>query len=339
MDSILKRGDYLTIVKPKEKISKDKNRDLPDLAKKAVEYLESSKSEATKSAYRSDWIRFVDWAEQRDLDFLPSNASTVAMYITWLAESGLAVSTISRALTSISQAHKAAKIDTPTRALEVVEVFKGIRRKIGTAQRHAKPLLLSELKKVLDSLRPTFLGRRDAALLMLGWAGALRRSEICLVDFEDLDFVDEGMILTIIRSKTDQEAEGYKIGIPFGRDEKYCPVKRVQHWIALAKIEKGPVFFSVGTAGKKFHTDVSNPKRISARYVNSIIKKRVQQAGFSPLGYSGHSLRAGFVTSAAKMETPEHLIQIHTRHRSTKVLRGYIRLGSLFAENPMSTML
>ena len=331
-----KYGGYLTIVKPKETIS---DPALNQLANKAVEYISSSRSDATKSAYRSDWNTFSNWSEDRNLQPLPAQASTVALYITWLAEQGRAPSTISRALTSISQAHKAARFDTPTRALEVVEVFKGIRRKLGTAQKHAKPLVLSELKKVIDNLRPTFLGRRDAALLMLGWAGALRRSEIVTVDRQDLEFVEEGMILTIIKSKTDQESAGYKIGIPFGREERYCPVTRVKHWIDLADIRGGPLFFSIGTAGKKFHADVVNPVRISARYVNSIIKKRVEQAGLSPAGYSGHSLRAGFVTSAAKYKIPEHLIQLHTRHRSTKVLRGYIRIGKLFEENPMATLL
>jgi integrase len=320
------------------KISNPK-QNLVHLAKAAESFLKSSKSKATIEAYRSDWAGFVQWCDEHHLDPIPATAPTVALYITGLAEQGRAPSTISRALTSISQAHKAARCDTPTRALEVVEVFKGIKRKLGTAQKRASPLVLPDLKKVIDALRPNFLGRRDAALLLLGWAGALRRSEIVTIDGPHLEFVEEGMILTIVRSKTDQEGAGYRLGIPFAQDERYCPVKRLQHWIDLAGISKGPLFFSVGTPGKKFTAHVESPKRLSARYINTIIKKRVALAGLKPDGYSGHSLRAGFVTTAAKFKIPEHLIQLHTRHRSSKVLRQYIRDGSLFGDNPMSTML
>jgi len=242
-------------------------------------------------------------------------------------------------LTSISQAHKIADHPSPTRAVEVAEVFKGIRREKGTAQKRAKPLVLPELKKVVDSMRPSFLGRRDTALLLVGWAAALRRSELVALDFEHFEMVEEGLILTIRRSKTDQEGAGFKLGIPFARDSRYCPVKRLAHWVELARISAGPLFFSIGTPGKKFHAKITDRKRLSAKFVNEIIKKRVAEAGFKPDGYSGHSLRAGFVTSAAKVETPEHLIQCHTRHRSTKVLRDYIREGSLFDSNPLAIML
>lgn len=337
MVKALRSGDSRKIAKHKQKTQIQEIKDLTDSAR---DFLNSSKSDATKQAYRSDWKSFSSWAESRSLDPLPAKPATVALYITWLAaKKGRKPSTISRVLTSISQAHKAANLDTPTRSLEVVEVFKGIRRKKGTAQKRAKPLVLSELKKAVDSTRPTFLGRRDRALLLLGWAAALRRSELVALDRENIEFVEEGMIVQIVRSKTDQEGQGYKIGIPFAKNEKYCPVKILMSWIELAAIKAGPLFFSVGTPGKKFHTDVDEPRRLSAKWVNAIIKKRVEQAGLSPVGYSGHSLRAGFVTSAAKMEAPEHVIQIHTRHRSTKSLRGYIREGSLFASNPLSVML
>lgn len=336
MVKALKSGGSQKIKKRKEKTA---IQDLKDLNNKARDFLSSSKSDATKRAYRSDWKNFVTWAVGHELESLPALSSTIALYITWLADSNRAPSSIARALTSISQAHKAARLDTPTRSLEVVEVFKGIRRKVGTAQKRAKPLVLKELKKVVDSLRPTFLGRRDRALLLLGWAGALRRSELVFLDRENIDFVEEGMIVNIVRSKTDQEGQGFKLGIPFAKDEKYCPVKKLEHWIELAQITAGPLFFSVGTPGKKFHAKVIEKNRLSAKYVNSIIKKRVKQAGYSPAGYSGHSLRAGFITSAAKMKAPEHVIQVHTRHRSTKTLRGYIRDGSLFDSNPLAVML
>lgn len=309
------------------------------LAESAREFVDSAKSKATKTAYRSDWASFVAWCDDNHFVHLPASPTTVALYITWMAKQRRAASTISRALTSISQAHKYARFDTPTRSLEVVEVNKGIRRTLGTAQRRARPLVLADLKKTINATRPTMLGRRDRALLLVGWAAAMRRSEIVALDLDHIDFVAEGMIVNITRSKTDQEGEGYKIGIPFAQDDKCCPVKILKHWIDLAEITEGPLFFMLGISGRKFHTNVIGPKRLSAKYVNNIIKKRVSQAGINPAGYSGHSLRAGFVTSAASNETPEHLIQLHTRHRSTKTLRGYIREGGLFTSNPLSIML
>jgi integrase len=200
--------------------------------------------------------------------------------------------------------------------------------------------VLADLRRLVDAMRPTFLGRRDQALLLVGWAGALRRSEIVALDFEHVDFVEEGMVITIASSKTDQEGEGYKLGIPYAQDGRYCPVKKLEHWINLARIESGPLFFAVGTPGKnKFTTQVDDRRRLSDRMVNVIIKRRAKSAQVSSVGLSGHSLRAGFITTAASKEAPEHMIQLHTRHRSTASLREYIRDGNLFANNPLSALL
>lgn len=327
----LKSGDV-------QSIEKTKSTAVEQLVEAAGEYIDAAKSNATKKAYSSDLQCFSDFCALHHFEELPALPATVALYITELAEKGKAPSTISRRLTAISQAHKFARLQSPTTSPEVIEVNKGIRRKKGVAQRQAKPLVLSQLKKVLDAIRCSFLGRRDKAILLVGWAGALRRSEVVSLDCDDVSFVEEGMVVRISRSKTDQEGEGYKIGVPFGRDEKYCPVKRLQHWIDLAKIENGPLFFGIGTPGKKFHADVEH-KRLSAQAINRIICKRMKDAGMSSKGYSGHSLRAGFVTSAAAAQIPEHMIQHHTRHRSAKVLRGYIREGGLFVQNSLSTLL
>lgn len=332
MKKALKSGDS-----PKNE--KAVTTELSELQARAGKYLDKSKSDATKRAYTSDWRIFTTWTTKHRRRTLPATAETVALFITDLADSGRAASTISRVLTSISQAHKIAGHLSPTRSPEVSEVFKGIRRDKGTAQKRAKPLVLPDLKKVLCCIRPSFLGRRDTALLIVGWAGALRRSELVALDCEDIDFVDQGMVLTIRKSKTDQERAGYKLGIPFAREDHYCPVKKLTLWLELARITAGPIFYSIGTAGKKFHAQIDDPKRLSAKFVNAIIKKRIEQAGINPDGYSGHSLRAGFITSAAKMQVPEHMIQLHTRHRSSKVLRAYIREGNLFESNPMGALL
>lgn len=282
---------------------------------------------------------FVAWAQDNDLDPLPASGATVANYITHLADAGRAASTISRVLTSISQAHKILNLQSPTSSPEVVNVYKGIKRKKGTAQKRAKPLVIAELKRLCDSMRPSFLGRRDKALLLLGWSAALRRSELVALDLEDIDFVEEGLTVFIASSKTDQEGAGYKLGIPFAQEDRYCPVKKLLQWIELARIKTGPLFISVGTPGKAFHAAIEDPSRLAASMVNTVIKRRMRQAKMNPAGYSGHSLRAGFITTAAALKAPEYLIQSHTRHRSAQVLRGYIRESQLFSSNPLSLLI
>lgn len=320
-------------------LSKFGDTEIQKLDKRSKDFQQNSRSDATKSAYRNDWQSFSKWCTEHNLDFLPCEPSTVRRYITNLAEIGRATSTISRSMTSIRQAHQTMGFTSPTAHPDVIETWKGIKREIGTRKRRAKPLMLTDLKKVVDSTRPTMIGRRDVALILIGWAGALRRSELVALNREDLEFVTEGMIITISKSKTDQEREGYRIGIPLARDEKYCPTKRVQQWMTLAKIESGPIFFKIGMGGKKFHCLVENRKSLSPRMINLIIQRRMKRAGLDIVGYSGHSLRAGFVTSAAKAETPEALIQLHTRHKTSKVLREYIRDGSLFNSNPLSILI
>lgn len=303
------------------------------------DYYESlSRSKNTNEAYSTDWKSFVTWCNERHLIFLPADPRTVRKYITYLADIPRSVSTIARSMTAISQAHKLTEQPTPTTSPVVTEVWRGIKRELGTSPRRAKPILYSDLKKIIDGIRPTFLGRRDAAILMTGWAGALRRSEITSLNREDIEFVSEGMVLTITRSKTDQNSEGYKIGIPFATDEKYCPTCRLKSWIKLAAIISGPIFFQIGIGGKKFIHNVSNPSRLSHRMINVIIKRRMSDVGYDTAGYSGHSLRAGFVTTAASLNIPEYLIQIHTRHRTSKSLRGYIRDTKLFSENSLLTI-
>lgn len=320
-------------------LSKIGSENLVVLNNKSRKYQENSRAEATKAAYRSDWNIFLAWCNDNNFESLPSTPSTVRLYITHLADIGRAPSTIQRAMTSIRQAHQLSELPSPTINPEVTETWRGIKRELGTAQSRAKPIMLSDLKKILDAIRPTMIGRRDAAILSVGWAAALRRSEIVSLNRENIEFVPEGMVVTISRSKTDQTGEGYKIGIPFAQNERYCPTKRLKHWISLAKIESGALFFKIGMAGKKFHTDVLIRNHLSPRMINTLIRLSLERAGFDTIGYTGHSLRAGFVTTAASKKIPEYLIQLHTRHRTSKSLRGYIRESQLFSENSLSTIL
>lgn len=313
--------------------------DLQRLIKQAEQYITEAKSTSTRRGYKRDWQQYCYWCSSHNIDPLPARYETIVLYITHLANEHR-VSTISRSMTAISQAHKLSGFPSPCAAPIVSEALKGIKKKLGVNQKRAKPLVWVDLKKVIDQTPPTFLGRRDGALLLLGWAGALRRSEVVAIDYEDIEFRPEGMAITIRRSKTDQEGEGYVLGIPLAKEERYCPTTRIRHWIDLARITSGPLFFAIGSAGGKwFYVNTQEHHRLSDRMVNEIVKKYVSLAGISPAGYSGHSLRAGFVSEAASKQTPEYSIQLHTRHRSTKILRGYIRNSSIFADNPLSILI
>lgn len=312
---------------------------IPELTVDAKEYSDNSEADNTKKAYKSDLKFFEQWAQKHDVRHLPASGVTVANYISHLAKIGRAVSTISRVLSSISQDHKLHDFDNPTKTQKVAKVHRGIKRKNGTAQNRAKALVIADLKIFCDGIRPTFLGRRDKALVLVGWSGALRRSELVALNLEDIDFVDQGMTLQITRSKTDQQGAGYKIGIPFAADKQYCPVLNLKKWIDLARLSSGPLFIAVGNNGKKFHAVIDEPRRLSAAMVNTVIKRRAKQAGINTAGLSGHSLRAGFVTSAAKIKVPEYVIQDHTRHRSVRVLRSYIRDTQVFEDNPLALLL
>lgn len=313
--------------------------EIASLKQRATEFLRKSKTESTHEAYANDWRAYTDWCDSQNIDFLPATTETIALWVTQMTKLGRSVATIERSLVSISQAHKLIGLDSPTSSPVISELLKGVKRDLGVDQRQAKPLIWSDLKKVLDSIIPNFLGRRDMAILLVGWAAAMRRSEIVALDFEDIEFVPEGMVVTIRRSKTDQEGRGYKIGIPFGSDDRYCPTLALRKWIDLARIESGPLFFAVGFKGKWFYVNTPNRTRLGARMINQIIKRHVRAAGFSPGPYSGHSLRSGFVTSAAAIKIPEYQIQLHTRHLDPKTLRGYIRNASLFTENSLSLLI
>lgn len=314
------------------------NRDVDSLVSGIKLFMDAAKSEATKRAYRTDWANFTAFCENNELSSMPAEPSTLCAYITALAESGRKVSTITRHMTTISQAHRAFRKRSPTGDFDVLDVLKGIKRTIGVAQKKARALVWSDLVKVCRSIRPHFQGKRDKALLLVGWAAALRRSELVALDLSDIGFVAEGMIVNIARSKTDQEGAGYEIGVPFAKDPQCCPTTALKSWIEIARIESGPLFFSIGNTAKQFFLEVADRERLRPRGVNYILGRRLEKAQINTDGYSGHSLRAGFITSASKAGVPEHMIQTHTRHRSVKTMRGYIREGNLFNDNPASVI-
>lgn len=325
-----------------EQISKYGSSQSPessDLEKRASELASSSKADNTKKAYKKDFDRFVDWCNGQKLDFLPATSQTVKLYITHLDETGRKPATITRVLASISKAHRLLEIESPTRSAVVGEVLEGIKRTRGTAQNKKKPILAKDLKKIIKATPPDLLGVRDKALLLIGWAGALRRSELVALDVEDLERVDDGLVITIRRSKTDQAGAGQKIAVPRLQSE-FCPIRHLDKWLALSQISSGPIFCSVNNGGKNaFFYKLEQPVRLSKKSVALIIKKAVKRIGLNPEYYSGHSLRAGWTTAAAGVGAPVHIMKKHTRHRSDKMLGEYIRDAELFNDNPLPLLL
>ena len=247
---------------------------------------------------------------------------------TYLAEHAgkLAVASLVRRVASISIAHEARGFPNPCRAELVRATMRGIKRQLGTAQREAKPLLKEDLFRVLDAIGDGVKDLRDRALLLVGFAGGFRRSELVGLDHSDIERVRQGVIVHLRRSKTDQEGAGRKIGVPYGRT-RHCPVLALESWLEISGIETGSLFRPVDRHGR------ISPDRLSGDAVSVIVKERIAGAGLDPTGYSGHSLRAGFATSAAQAGVSTLKIRQQTGHASDAMLQRYIRDGEIFAEN------
>lgn len=301
-------------------------RSLEDAAEQARKYVVEAKAQNTRRAYATDWRMFVEWCVANDLQALPASPETVVLYVTILAQS-YKVSTIDRRLTAISQAHQAARLDPPTKNIAVATVMSGIRRTLGTAQDGKAPALVDDVRAMVAGLPNTRHGLQQRALLLLGFAGAFRRSELVALDVADFQFTRAGLVVTIRRSKTDQTGEGMQKGIPNGSTADTCPVRAVKAWLKAANISSGPVFRPVNRA------DEVQAARLADQAVARAVKRGAERAGLDPSLYAGHSLRAGLATSAAAAGVEERLIAKQTGHKSMTVLRRYIREGSLFNDN------
>lgn len=302
-----------------------------ELIRAAREYIQASKAENTLRAYRGDWADFSTWCEEKGLCPLPAAPETVVLYISALADAGRKTSTIRRRLASISRAHQAAGQASPTRAVAVREAWRGIARRHGTAPQGKAPILVEMLRAMVAALAPnTLIGRRDRALLLLGFAGAFRRSELVGLDVSDIEETDDGLVVHLRRSKTDQEGAGRKIGIPYGSDPATCPVRALRAWLEASGIAEGPLFRPVNRHGQV------GDRRLSDKAVALIVKRAAEAAGYDPARFSGHSLRAGLATAAAAAGKSERAIMEQTGHKSAAMVRRYIRDGSLFRDNAAS---
>jgi site-specific recombinase XerD len=321
------------------------------LTQEARDYIQDAKAKNTIRAYTSDWKDFTDWCKIQRRESLPATPETVALYITHLAR-GLKTSTIQRRISSISQAHAAAGYDdSPTKTALVRATWQGIRKSKGVAAQGKAPVLMPDLRAMVELLpkeamkgkseeetveepreddeqpRDRLIACRDRALLLLGFAGAMRRSELVGLDVADVVETADGLVVTLRRSKTDQEGQGRKIGIPYGSKLATCPVRSLRAWKARAQITEGPLFRQVNRHGKVLEG------RLGDRTVALIVKRAVAATGVDAASYAGHSLRAGLATAAAMAGVSERVIQGQTGHKSLPILRRYIREGSLFREN------
>jgi integrase len=250
----------------------------------------------------------------------------VAAYIAECA-GRLKVGSIQRRLNAIAEAHKAVGVESPTSAGLVRNVLKGIRRTMGTASVQKAAALTDDIRAMIAVTDTGLIGVRDRAMILLGFAGAFRRSELIGLDVADCDFGNDGLIVTLRRSKTDQDAQGRKIGIPYGSNPETCPVRTIQGWMEHAGVTTGPLFRSI-TRHRRLR-----PGRLSGIDVARVVKKLAKRAGLDAAKYGGHSLRAGHATSAAIAGASERSIMAQTGHRSVQMVRRYIRDGNLFREN------
>lgn len=301
-------------------LSELKNPQQMLLRERLREYVQEANSPNTRRAYKTDLEHFRAWG-----GLIPCQPQMVCDYlVTYAGE--LANSTLQRRLVAITRAHNALGYANPVETEAVRLTMKGIQRKHGTAQRQVKPLVKEDILLMLAGMEDNLKATRDAALLLIGFCGAFRRSELVSLNAEDLEHVREGLIITLRHSKTDQTGQGRKIGIPYGRG-KVCPVKALETWLEVSGIEAGAIFRPITRHGKLQHS------RLSDRAVASIIKQRAEAVGLDAHNISGHSLRAGLATSAAQHGIPSHKIRAQTGHASDAMLNRYIRDGELFVSN------
>lgn len=294
-------------------------------ATEVEKYLHAALSENTRRGYQSDLAHFIAWGGS-----IPASPETICQYLA--AHVGvLSPATLNRRIVSIGRAHTSQGLESPTKSDLVKATLRGIRRIVGTAQRQAAPAVKEHLIAMVDRL-DGIKGIRDRALLLVGFAGAFRRSELVSLEYRDIEFVDQGLVVNIRRSKTDQEGQGRKVAIPYARGAT-CPVQSLKAWLSVSGIAEGPIFRPVTRHGK------INLVALSTQAVAEIVKQRAKAIGLDPSKYSGHSLRAGLVTSAAQAGVSSWKIRQQTGHKSDSMLQRYIRDSQIFIDNAAGAVL
>jgi len=307
--------------------------ELKNLHEATLENLRSSKANNTLRAYKSDFKDFNSFCSRHGLNSLPTEPKIISLYLTQLSKKSK-ISTLRRRLVSISMVHKLKGHYLDTKHPIIVENLMGIRRVKGSIQKGKKPILINYLKAIINSINEQNTQEtnklRDKTLILVGFGGGFRRNELISIDFEDLEFVPEGIKIIVRKSKTDQFGEGMIKGLPYFDDQNYCPVINLKKWLEISKIKTGPIFrrFSKGS-----HL---TEKRLTDQSVALLIKKYLSLAGIENENFSGHSLRSGFATAAADAGADERSIMAMTGHKTTQMVRRYIREANLFKNNALN---
>jgi len=308
--------------------------DIKSLQQETLLNLQSSKAINTVRAYKSDFNDFGLFCAQNGFKSLPSEPKIVALYLTYLSTKNAKMSTLKRRLVSIGVIHKLKGHYLDTKHPSIIENIMGIKRRKGSIQNGKKPLLISSLKIIIDVIdqqnKEKIKILRDRSIILIGFSGGFRRNEIVSLNYDDLDFVPEGLKIKIKRSKTDQFGEGSIKALPYFDNSQYCPVVSLKNWIDIARINSGALFrrFSKGSR--------LTEKRLTDQTVALLIKEYLQLAGIDNKNYSGHSLRSGFATSAAESGAEERSIMAMTGHKSSEMVRRYIKEANLFKNNALN---
>ena len=308
--------------------------DIKALQEETLLNLKSSKANNTVRAYKSDFNDFGLFCAKNGFKSLPTAPDIISLYLSHLSSKEAKVSTLKRRLVSIKMVHKLKGHYLDSKNPIIIETLMGIKRRKGSIQRGKKPLLINSLKQIINVIDQQNKGEikkfRDRSIILIGFSGGFRRNEIVSLDCEDLDFVQEGLKINIRRSKTDQFGEGFTKALPYFDSSKYCPVVSLKNWIEISKINSGPVFRRF-IKGSKL-----SENRLTDQTVALLIKEYLNLAGIDSKNYSGHSLRSGFATSAAESGVEERSIMEMTGHKSTEMVRRYIKEANLFKNNALN---
>ena len=312
---------------------KDLVTDIKALQEETLKNLQSSKASNTVRAYKSDFKDFGLFCVQNGFKNLPSDPKIVSLYLTHLSTKEAKLSTIKRRLVSIGVIHKMKGHYLDTKHPVIVENLMGIKRRKGTVQKGKKPILVNDLRKILKAIDEEDVQDikklRDKSIILIGFSGGFRRNEIVSLDYEDLDFVHDGLKINVKRSKTDQFWEGSIKAVPYFENSIYCPVTIIKRWLNISKITSGPLFRRFSKGSKL------SSNRLTDQSIALLIKDYLNKIGIDSKDYSGHSLRSGFATSAAESGVEERSIMAMTGHKSAEMVRRYIKEANLFKNNAL----
>ena len=308
--------------------------DIKALQEETLLNLQNSKANNTVRAYKSDFADFSLFCVQNGFKSLPSEPKIVSLYLTHLSTKDIKMSTLKRRLVSIGVIHRLKGHYLDTKHPSIIENLMGIKRRKGSIQKGKKPILINYLKQIInvidDNKNEEITRFRDRSIILIGFSGGFRRNEIVSLDYDDLDFVTEGLKINLKRSKTDQFGEGLVKGLPYFNNSQYCPVLTLKKWIEVSNINSGPLFRRFSKGSKLTNN------RLTDQTVALLIKKYLKLAGIESKNYSGHSLRSGFATSAAESGVEERNIMAMTGHKSPEMVRRYIKEANLFKNNPLN---